>query len=206
MPLTVSVEVPPRDRDVLASWRRSPWIRAGLAQRATIVPLAADGTGRTRSPAGPGCPGRAGRRAGTLLHVPIKRSLIKYHPHTRGFMSFQRTRKSRTRAGSSVPRESAGKFITASPRDNPSAALLRNGSMRHSAELTGRPCSPICHIGPAASYHVVMAPSGLIPGRRLIVRSTAGATARGRTLAPAPTCRSRTGAARSRQGKGSERG
>ena len=45
MPLTVSVEVPPRDREVLASWVRSPSIRAGLAQRARIVLLAGDGIG-----------------------------------------------------------------------------------------------------------------------------------------------------------------
>src|SRR5271167_2147519 len=45
MPLTVPVEVPPRDREVLASWVRSPSIRAGLAQRARIVLLAADGIG-----------------------------------------------------------------------------------------------------------------------------------------------------------------
>src|SRR5215467_2986810 len=45
MPLTVTVEVPPRDREVLASWARSPSIRAGLAQRARIVLLAADGIG-----------------------------------------------------------------------------------------------------------------------------------------------------------------
>src|SRR5216683_859937 len=45
MPLTVSVEVPPRDREVLASWVRSPSIRSGLAQRARIVLLAADGAG-----------------------------------------------------------------------------------------------------------------------------------------------------------------
>ena len=45
MPLTVPVEVPPRDREVLASWMRSPSIRAGLAQRARIVLLAADGVG-----------------------------------------------------------------------------------------------------------------------------------------------------------------
>src|SRR6478736_3576249 len=45
MPLTVTVEVPPRDREVLASWTRSPSIRAGLAQRARIVLLAADGLG-----------------------------------------------------------------------------------------------------------------------------------------------------------------
>jgi transposase len=45
MPLTVSVEVPPRDREVLASWVRSPSIRAGLAQRARIVLLAGNGAG-----------------------------------------------------------------------------------------------------------------------------------------------------------------
>jgi transposase len=45
MPLTVVVEVPPRDREVLTSWVRSPSIRAGLAQRARIVLLAAEGAG-----------------------------------------------------------------------------------------------------------------------------------------------------------------
>jgi transposase len=45
MPLTVGVEVPPGDREVLASWVRSPSIRAGLAQRARIVLLAGDGIG-----------------------------------------------------------------------------------------------------------------------------------------------------------------
>ena len=45
MALTVNVEVPPRDRDVLASWVRSPSIRAGLARRARIVLLAGDGIG-----------------------------------------------------------------------------------------------------------------------------------------------------------------
>jgi transposase len=45
MPLTVDVEIPPRDREVLASWLRSPSIGAGLAQRARIVLLAADGLG-----------------------------------------------------------------------------------------------------------------------------------------------------------------
>jgi transposase len=45
MALTVNVEVPPRDREVLASWVRSPSIRAGLARRARIVLLAADGAG-----------------------------------------------------------------------------------------------------------------------------------------------------------------
>jgi transposase len=45
MALTVNVEIPPRDREVLASWTRSTSIRAGLAQRARIVLLAADGTG-----------------------------------------------------------------------------------------------------------------------------------------------------------------
>jgi transposase len=45
MALTVNVEVPPRDREVLTSWARSTSIRAGLAQRARIVLLAGDGTG-----------------------------------------------------------------------------------------------------------------------------------------------------------------
>lgn len=45
MALTVTVDVPPRDRQVLASWLRSSSIRAGLAQRARIVLLAADGLG-----------------------------------------------------------------------------------------------------------------------------------------------------------------
>jgi transposase len=45
VPLTVLVEVPPRDVEVLASWVRSPSIRAGLAQRARIVLLAGDGIG-----------------------------------------------------------------------------------------------------------------------------------------------------------------
>ena len=45
MPLTVNVEVPPRDREVLASWARSPSIRAGLGQQARIVLLAGDGLG-----------------------------------------------------------------------------------------------------------------------------------------------------------------
>src|SRR5919204_1438055 len=45
MALTVNVEVPPRDREMLASWVRSPSIRAGLAQRARIVLLAGDGLG-----------------------------------------------------------------------------------------------------------------------------------------------------------------
>ena len=45
MPLTVRVEVAPRDREVLEGWLRSPSIRAGLAQRARIVLLAADRVG-----------------------------------------------------------------------------------------------------------------------------------------------------------------
>jgi transposase len=45
MALTVTVEVPPRDRDVLRSWVRSTSIAAGLAQRARIVLLAAEGAG-----------------------------------------------------------------------------------------------------------------------------------------------------------------
>jgi DNA-binding NarL/FixJ family response regulator len=37
----------PGDRDVLESWTRSSSIRAGLAQRARIVLLAADGVSNT---------------------------------------------------------------------------------------------------------------------------------------------------------------
>ena len=43
MPLTVTVDVPAGDREVLESWLRAPSVRAGLAQRARIVLLAADG-------------------------------------------------------------------------------------------------------------------------------------------------------------------
>src|SRR5215210_2196699 len=45
MALTMGVEVSSRDRGELESWIRSPSIRAGLAQRARIVLLAADGLG-----------------------------------------------------------------------------------------------------------------------------------------------------------------
>jgi hypothetical protein len=45
MPLTVRVEFPPRDREVLALRVKSPSIRAGLAKRAWIVLLAAHGIG-----------------------------------------------------------------------------------------------------------------------------------------------------------------
>ncbi len=48
MSLTTAVQVPPRDREVLESWLRSPSIRAGLAQRARIVLLAAEGVGTGR--------------------------------------------------------------------------------------------------------------------------------------------------------------
>ena len=43
MPLTVGVQVPPRDRVELMRWTRSSSIPAGLAQRARIVLLAAEG-------------------------------------------------------------------------------------------------------------------------------------------------------------------
>jgi transposase len=43
--LTVGVQVPPRDRAVLEGWLRAPSMPAGLAQRARIVLLAADGVG-----------------------------------------------------------------------------------------------------------------------------------------------------------------
>ena len=45
MSLTVGVEVPPRDREVLESWLRSPSMPAGVVTRARIVLLAADGVG-----------------------------------------------------------------------------------------------------------------------------------------------------------------
>ena len=45
MPLSVVVQVPAFDREVLASWTRSPSVRAGLAQRARVMLLAADGVG-----------------------------------------------------------------------------------------------------------------------------------------------------------------
>jgi len=45
MSLTVAVQVPPGEREELESWRRAPSMRAGLAQRARIVLLAADGVG-----------------------------------------------------------------------------------------------------------------------------------------------------------------
>jgi hypothetical protein len=47
MSLTVAVEVSPQDRELLTSWTRSPSLRAGLAQRARVVLLAADGIGTT---------------------------------------------------------------------------------------------------------------------------------------------------------------
>ena len=43
MALRVAVEIAPGDREVLESWTRSSAVRAGLAQRARIVLLAADG-------------------------------------------------------------------------------------------------------------------------------------------------------------------
>jgi DDE superfamily endonuclease/Winged helix-turn helix len=45
MALTVGVDVSPGDRAQLESWLRSPSLQAGLAQRARIVLLAADGVG-----------------------------------------------------------------------------------------------------------------------------------------------------------------
>jgi transposase len=45
MPLTVGVQMPARDRAELARWTRSSSIPAGLAQRARIVLLAAEGVG-----------------------------------------------------------------------------------------------------------------------------------------------------------------
>ena len=45
MSLTVLVELPAEDRAELSRWTRTPSLRAGLAQRARIVLLAADGAG-----------------------------------------------------------------------------------------------------------------------------------------------------------------
>jgi transposase len=45
MSLTVGVEIPPGDREVLKGWLRSPSVRAGLAQRARVVLLAGEGFG-----------------------------------------------------------------------------------------------------------------------------------------------------------------
>ncbi len=45
MSLTVAVELPAEDRVELSRWVRSSSLRAGLAQRARIVLLAADGVG-----------------------------------------------------------------------------------------------------------------------------------------------------------------
>ena len=43
MALTVTVDLPPDDREILESWLRAPSMSAGLARRARIVLLAADG-------------------------------------------------------------------------------------------------------------------------------------------------------------------
>ncbi len=43
--MALNITVEPADRAVLEGWLRSPSIRSGLAQRARIVLLAADGVG-----------------------------------------------------------------------------------------------------------------------------------------------------------------
>ena len=45
MSLTVAVEVPAADREVLLAWKRASSVRAGLALRARIVLLAGDDVG-----------------------------------------------------------------------------------------------------------------------------------------------------------------
>jgi transposase len=45
MPLTVAVELPDSDRGELSRWLRAPSMPAGLALRARIVLLAAEGAG-----------------------------------------------------------------------------------------------------------------------------------------------------------------
>ena len=47
MSLTVPVEVPAEDRAELTRWMRASSLRAGFAQRARIVLLAADGVSNT---------------------------------------------------------------------------------------------------------------------------------------------------------------
>jgi transposase len=61
MPSTVVVEVPPRDREQLESWLRSPSMRAGLVARARIVLLAGQGVGT----------GEIARRVGTSRQTVI---------------------------------------------------------------------------------------------------------------------------------------
>src|SRR3954468_10105285 len=61
MALTVAVEGPPRDREVLESWLRATSIRAGMALRARIVLLSADGVG----------PSEVARRLGTSKQTVI---------------------------------------------------------------------------------------------------------------------------------------
>src|SRR3954447_17301795 len=45
MPLSVGLDLTAAERDELVSWTRSPSLKAGLAQRARVVLLAADGVG-----------------------------------------------------------------------------------------------------------------------------------------------------------------
>jgi hypothetical protein len=58
MSLIVCVEVPSSDRAVLTRWTRSSSVPAGLAQRARIVLLAADGVGTSEIVERVGVPSR----------------------------------------------------------------------------------------------------------------------------------------------------
>ncbi len=58
MPLAVAVEMPSEDRAELTRWTRAPSLRAGLAQRARIVLLAAEGVGTNAIVAQVGVPSR----------------------------------------------------------------------------------------------------------------------------------------------------
>jgi hypothetical protein len=86
MVLTVAVQVPPRDREILQGWLRSPSLCAGLAQRARIVLLAADGVGtgeivprRSTVPLGRSLPAQAvaGPCAGRPITTGATPSCIK---------------------------------------------------------------------------------------------------------------------------------
>ena len=69
MPLTVGVELSPRDREELLSWTRSPSMRAGLAQRAQgrAAGRRRGGHGRDRAP------GRVEQAGGDRLEAPVRR-------------------------------------------------------------------------------------------------------------------------------------
>ena len=58
MPTAAPLEVRGKDKSTLRSWVRASGIRAGLAQRARIVLLAAEGVSNAEIASGSGCRGR----------------------------------------------------------------------------------------------------------------------------------------------------